>query len=202
MRPKVCFDIEYAVEAEAKARLKRKATASRETMAAKKSKPAKASKNDTHKQQIKQPKGRSRRTAGIMKVRKQRREQQIKEEEEKSRKRARNTGLGLDNHNLEGTIVVAPQEGADDFFWEVAAVIGRRIRRSRVEYLIRWKGCSEVENTWEPAANLCDSASEFHILVCLYMIHHYITISQLLLDVNICAVVQWKKRRSIVRRKS
>jgi len=167
MRPKVCFDIEYPVEAQAEARLKRKATANREATAAKKSKPAKAkaSKNDAplnkHKQQ-KQPKYRSRRTTGIMKIRKQRREQQMKEEEEESRKRARKAGLGLDN--LEGTIVAAPKDG--DFFWEVAAVLGRRIRRNRVEYLIRWKGCSEEDNTWEPAANLCDSAMEEAVKYC------------------------------------
>jgi hypothetical protein len=168
MRPKVCFDIEYAVEAEAEARLKRKATAGRETMAAKKSKPAKASKNDTppsRNQQQKQPKGRSRRPNGIMKVRKQRREQQMKEEEEEARKRERKAGLGL-NH-VGGTIVAEPTHNAEDFFWEVAAVIGRRIRRNRVEYLIRWKGCSEEDNTWEPAANLCDSASELNVLVCV-----------------------------------
>lgn len=168
MRPTVCFDVEYAVEAEAEARLKRKATADREAMAAKKCKPAKVakvSKDDTslcNNKQQKQPKGRSRRTTGIMKIRKKRREQNMKKEEEESRKRARKASLGLDN--LEGTIVAAPQEG--DFFWEVAAVIGRRIRRNRVEYLIRWKGCSEEENTWEPAANLCDSAMEEAMKYC------------------------------------
>jgi hypothetical protein len=104
-----------------------------------------------------------------MKVRKQRREQQMKEEEEESRKRAKQKGLGLDN--LAGNIVADPQDGvgpatnAEDFFWEVAAVIGRRIHRNRVEYLIRWKGCSEKENTWEPATNLCDSASELDLVV-------------------------------------
>ena len=155
MLPKVCFDIEYAVEAEAEARLKRKATANREaTAAAKKCKPA--SKDDTTcniKQQRHNTKGRSRRATGIMKIRNQRRKQQKKEEAEESRKRARNASLGVDN---QGTIVSAPQDG--DFFWEVAAVIGKRIRRNRVEYLIRWKGCSEDDNTWEPAGNLCDSA--------------------------------------------
>ena len=161
MRPKVCFDVEYAVETEAKTRLKRKATANREAKAAKKCKPAKAkaSKDDTsvcNNKQQKHTNGRSRRTTGIMKIRKQRREQQVKDEAEESRKRARKASLGL--NNLEGTIVAAPQDG--DFFWEVAAVIGRRIRRNRVEYLIRWKGCSEEDNTWEPASNLCDSAME------------------------------------------
>ena len=46
-----------------------------------------------------------------------------------------------------------------DFYWEVESVVGRRVHRGRVEYLIRWKGCAEEENTWEPAANLCDTAS-------------------------------------------
>ncbi len=155
MRPKVCFDVEYAVEAEAEARLKRKATADREA----KLRVAKVSKDD---KQHKQPKGRSRRATGIMKVRNKRRKQSMKQEEEESRKRARKASLGVDN--VEGTIVAAPHDG--DFFWEVAAVIGRRIRRGRVEYLIRWKGCSEEENTWEPAANLCDSAMEEAIKYC------------------------------------
>lgn len=89
----------------------------------------------------------------------------MKEEEEEARKRERKAGLGL-NH-VGGTIVAEPTQNAEDFFWEVAAVIGRRIRRNRVEYLIRWKGCSEEDNTWEPAANLCDSASELNVLVCV-----------------------------------
>ncbi|KAK1744924.1 chromodomain-containing protein [Skeletonema marinoi] len=80
-----------------------------------------------------------------MKIRKHRREQQMKEKRK--------------NH----VNVHVRQDG--DFFWEVAAVIGRRIRRNRVEYLIRWKGCSEEDNTWEPAANLCDSANEEESLV-------------------------------------
>ena len=43
-------------------------------------------------------------------------------------------------------------------YWEMEKVIGRRTHRGRVEYLIRWKGCGENGNTWEPASNLCDTA--------------------------------------------
>lgn len=50
----------------------------------------------------------------------------------------------------------APDDG--DFFWEMEKVVGRRVQRGRVEYLIRWKGCPEDQNTWEPASNLCDTA--------------------------------------------
>lgn len=171
MRTTVCKDVEYAVEVEAEARLKRKAAASREAVASKKSKAAAAQQtrtNDMNKPK-KQRKSRGQ-PKGIAKVRKQRRMQQMKEEEEEMHKRARKEGLGFDN--LDGNIVAAPQEGAgsstnaEDFFWEVAAVIGRRIHRNRVEYLIRWKGCSEEENTWEPAANLCDSAMEEAMRFC------------------------------------
>lgn len=64
----------------------------------------------------------------------------------------------------EGRVLVAVDgDGAapEDFFWEVEDVIGRRKHRGRVEYLIRWKGCSDDDNTWEPADNLCDTASEY-----------------------------------------
>mmetsp|Transcript_37883 Transcript_37883/g.55509 ORF Transcript_37883/g.55509 Transcript_37883/m.55509 type:complete len:935 (+) Transcript_37883:92-2896(+) len=54
----------------------------------------------------------------------------------------------------------------DDFFWEVEKVIGRRVVSGRVEYLIRWKGCPEEENTWEPAANLCDTAMSEALAYC------------------------------------
>ena len=125
----------------------------------------------------------------IKRLRQQRRIQQSKDakkaEEEEARKRERKAELNIDYHP--GNIIAeAPVEdpggsaaaAPEDFFWEVERVIGRRIRRGRAEYLIRWKGCSENDNTWEPAANLCDTASEyidtifglwlFHLLCCVY----------------------------------
>ena len=49
-------------------------------------------------------------------------------------------------------------------FYEVEAVIGHRRRyRGRVEYKIRWKGCSDKDDTWEPHENLSDSAMELAI---------------------------------------
>lgn len=123
----------------------------------------------------------------IKRVRQQRRIQQSKDakkaEEEEARKRERKAELNIDYHP--GNIIAEAQDpggsaaaAPEDFFWEVEKVIGRRIRRGRAEYLIRWKGCSENDNTWEPAANLCDTASEyidtifglwlFHLLCCVY----------------------------------
>ena len=99
----------------------------------------------------------------------------MREEVEEARKRERKESLGLNN---QGTIVAEPTHHAEDFFWEVAAVIGRRIRRNRIEYLIRWKGCSEEDNTWEPASNLCDTASELNNVACKYAFH-FVTIAQL-----------------------
>ncbi len=100
----------------------------------------------------------------IKKVREKRRLKQRQEAEEEERKKARRIGNpALENHP--GNIVIAdPTKGEnaetpEDFFWEVDTVIGRRVKRGRVEYLIRWKNCTDDDNTWEPASNLCDTAS-------------------------------------------
>ena len=49
-------------------------------------------------------------------------------------------------------------------YYEVEGVIDSRKRvqgRRRVtEYLIKWKGCPHLANTWEPDHNLCDTAIE------------------------------------------
>lgn len=52
------------------------------------------------------------------------------------------------------------EEGGENaaFFWEVEAIVGRRVKSGKTDYLVRWKGCPESDNTWEPAANLCDTA--------------------------------------------
>lgn len=107
----------------------------------------------------------------IKRVRQQRKAQQSKDAEkarkEEAKKKARKPSQ-LNDHA--GNIIVAAEKNAadiEDFFWEVEAVIGRRVYRGRIEYLIRWKGCSEEDNTWEPTANLCDTASEFlYLLLC------------------------------------
>jgi len=75
-------------------------------------------------------------------------------DEEEYRRKSRK--IDLSGNAVEVEYAAAPE----DFFWEVEAVIGRRVHRGRVEYLIRWKGCSEDDNTWEPSANLSDTASE------------------------------------------
>ena len=175
---KVCSNLEWKVEVDAEERMKRKAATKRDSTAAKRTKKAKkdkksaASTSERAKLKGAPKKGASKQS--IKRVREQRRKQQAKEarkaEEEEARKRARKNDAALDDH--EGNIVAAAagagenvEAAPEDFFWEVEAVIGRRIRRGRVEYLIRWKGCSEEDNTWEPAANLCDTASECFLLI-------------------------------------
>lgn len=38
--------------------------------------------------------------------------------------------------------------------WEVEAIVDRRITRGRPQYLIKWKGWSSKDNTWEDEENL------------------------------------------------
>ena len=45
--------------------------------------------------------------------------------------------------------------------WEVDSIIDKRIRkygrRKMVEYLVRWKGYADHDNTWEPEGNMKDA---------------------------------------------
>ena len=53
-----------------------------------------------------------------------------------------------DRTTKEGVVSIMPTSHDDEY--EVEAIIGRRNNGGRVEYLIKWKGYSEEENTWEP----------------------------------------------------
>uniref|UniRef100_A0A8C8DIL7 Chromo domain-containing protein n=2 Tax=Atherinomorphae TaxID=1489913 RepID=A0A8C8DIL7_9TELE len=37
------------------------------------------------------------------------------------------------------------------------SIIKRRIRKGRIEYLVKWKGWSPKYSTWEPEENILDS---------------------------------------------
>ncbi|CAF2736692.1 unnamed protein product [Rotaria sp. Silwood2] len=43
-------------------------------------------------------------------------------------------------------------EGGDRF--EIERIIDKRYRNDRVEYLIKWRGYPESQNTWEPSSNI------------------------------------------------
>jgi hypothetical protein len=48
----------------------------------------------------------------------------------------------------------------NDDAYDVEAIVGYRHNHGREEYLIKWKGYSEKENTWEPASNLDEGTLE------------------------------------------
>ena len=44
--------------------------------------------------------------------------------------------------------------GGEPSEFEVEAVLDRRISAGKVQYLIKWKGFDQAENSWEPTVNL------------------------------------------------
>jgi hypothetical protein len=38
--------------------------------------------------------------------------------------------------------------------WEVEQILDRRLYRHKKQYLIKWKGYSDVHNSWEPEENI------------------------------------------------
>ena len=52
-------------------------------------------------------------------------------------------------------VFIADSDAAE---FEVKRIVGKRISRNRVEYLVAWKGYSHFDQTWEPVANLTNAA--------------------------------------------
>ena len=50
---------------------------------------------------------------------------------------------------------IALEDDQEEF--EVEAVVGRRMVRGQPQYLVRWKGYGQFDDTWEPASNLSNA---------------------------------------------
>lgn len=62
----------------------------------------------------------------------------------------------FEEDEIEGRVQAPPEpveiEGEDE--WEVEAVLDKRKRRNKIEYLVSWKGYGAEDDTWEPVSNL------------------------------------------------
>ena len=68
---------------------------------------------------------------------------------------------------VEGQCVTLPEavevEGTPEY--EVEQVLDSRLKRGKLEYLVKWSGYTDDHNTWEPESNLLNSKetiNEFH----------------------------------------
>ncbi|KAL2511583.1 Chromo domain-containing protein LHP1 [Abeliophyllum distichum] len=66
-----------------------------------------------------------------------------------------------DYDHFENLQIEEPEAGAEaersklaDGYYEIEAVRRKRVRKGQVQYLIKWRGWPEAENTWEPLENL------------------------------------------------
>ena len=72
-------------------------------------------------------------------------------------------------YEIPGRRSPSPQPVVDsgDNIWEVGKILASRVHRRRVQYLVRWKGSSPNEDTWEPYDNIIggseESVQDFHI---------------------------------------
>lgn len=46
---------------------------------------------------------------------------------------------------------------AEEMEFEVDCLLDRRVSRGRTEYLVRWRGYTAFDDTWEPASNLANA---------------------------------------------
>ena len=164
-RPKKSVtDVEYAEEVHATERMKRSRGRSKSGGKESSSKTKAIAGNHSNNKDNKKKAHASKKP--IKHLRQKRRQQSLHRAAQERLRQQRKEEAGIQDHpgNIvaaEATAAAAEDKAADigDFYWEVESVVGRRVHRGRVEYLIRWKGCGEGDNTWEPAGNVCDTAS-------------------------------------------
>lgn len=63
-----------------------------------------------------------------------------------------------------------------DDYYEIECVLNVRFLRGKIhKCLVRWKGCTDDDDSWEPASGLCDTACKSLFISYTYFCDSYLT---------------------------
>ena len=83
-------------------------------------------------------------------------------------------------HEIQGNIVAEynylnhKMELSKETYWEVEAIVGYRQICNSDQFLIRWKGCSKIHDSWEPKSNLDGNARKWTTNILSVIVSYFI----------------------------
>lgn len=73
-----------------------------------------------------------------------------KKDDKKKRKLVQNTVNSTQESKKKKLNEVKPSKSKSKYPYVIKSVLGKRVQNNHVEYLIKWRGYSDIHNSWEP----------------------------------------------------